>query len=68
MTNTTFGKKLLLIATITVLVSGLTIATSMNDAEAKKIPQLELTTSNVKKALAHSFHLQYQQEHQLVIY
>jgi len=36
MTNTTFGKKLLLIATITVLVSGLTIATSMNDAEAKK--------------------------------
>ncbi len=38
MTNTTFGKKLLLIATITVLVSGLTIATSMNDAEAKKNP------------------------------
>jgi hypothetical protein len=34
MTNTTLGKKLLLIATITVLVSGITIATSMNDAVA----------------------------------
>jgi hypothetical protein len=34
MTNTTLGKKLLLIATITVLVSGLTIATSLSDANA----------------------------------
>jgi hypothetical protein len=36
MTKTIFGKRLLLIATITVLVSGLTIAASFDDAEAKK--------------------------------
>lgn len=40
MTNTTFGKKLLLIATITVLVSGLTFATSLSDASADpKVPK-----------------------------
>jgi len=38
MTKTLFGKKLLLIATITVLVSGLTLAATFNDAEAKKGP------------------------------
>ena len=34
MTKTIFGKKLLLIATITVLVTGLTLAATFNDAEA----------------------------------
>ena len=38
MTKTIFGKKLLLIATITVLVTGLTLAATFNDAEAKKGP------------------------------
>ena len=38
MTKTLFGKKLLLIATITVLVSGLTLSATLNDAEAKKGP------------------------------
>ncbi len=36
MTKTINGKKLLMIATMTVLVSGLTIAASLDDAEAKK--------------------------------
>jgi len=36
MTTTIFGKKLLLIATITVLVTGLTLAATLDDAEAKK--------------------------------
>ena len=36
MTKTMFGKKLLLIATITVLVTGLTLAATLDDAEAKK--------------------------------
>jgi len=36
MTKTIFGKKLLLIATITVLVTGLTLAATLDDAEAKK--------------------------------
>jgi len=36
MTKTINGKKLLMIATITVLVTGLTIAASLDDAEAKK--------------------------------
>ena len=36
MTKTIHGKKLLMIATMTVLVSGLTIAASLDDAEAKK--------------------------------
>lgn len=35
MTKTIFGKKLLLIATITVLVTGLTLAATLDDAEAK---------------------------------
>ncbi len=35
MTKTIFGKKLLLIATITVLVTGLTLAATFNDAEAE---------------------------------
>jgi len=38
MTKTIFGKKLLLIATITVLVTGLTLAATFNDVEAKKGP------------------------------
>ena len=39
MTSTIFGKKLLMIATITVLVTGLTLAaTTFDDAEAKKGP------------------------------
>ena len=42
MTKTIFGKKLLLIATITVLVTGLTLAATLNDAEAvKPIPNLK---------------------------
>ena len=36
MTKTIFGKKLLMIATITVLVTGLTLAATLDDAEAKK--------------------------------
>ena len=36
MTKTIFGKKLLLIATITVLVTGLTLSATFNDAEAKE--------------------------------
>jgi len=36
MTKTIFGKKLLMIATITVLVTGLTLAVTLDDAEAKK--------------------------------
>ena len=36
MTKTLFGKKLLMLATITVLVTGLTLATTFDDAEAKK--------------------------------
>ena len=36
MTKTIFGKKLLLIATITVLVTGLMMSASFDDAEAKK--------------------------------
>jgi len=36
MTKTINGKKLLMIATMTILVSGLTIAASLDDAEAKK--------------------------------
>ena len=36
MTKTLFGKKLLLIATITVLITGLTLAATLDDAEAKK--------------------------------
>ena len=36
MTKTIFGKKLLLIATITVLVTGLTLAATLDDAEAVK--------------------------------
>ncbi len=36
MTKTIHGKRLLMIATMTVLVSGLTIAASFDDAEAKK--------------------------------
>ena len=35
MTKTIFGKKLLMLATITVLVTGLTLAATFNDAEAK---------------------------------
>jgi len=55
MTNTTFGKKLLLIATITVLVSGLTIATSMNDAEAKKNPPTGTHDLKCKKSIGSFF-------------
>ena len=36
MTKTIFGKKLLMLATITVLVTGLTLAATFDDAEAKK--------------------------------
>ena len=36
MAKTIFGKKLLMLATITVLVTGLTLAATFNDAEAKK--------------------------------
>jgi len=36
MTKTIFGKKLLLMATITVLVTGLMLSATFNDAEAKK--------------------------------
>jgi hypothetical protein len=36
MTKITFGKKLLMLATITVLVTGLTMSASFDDAEAKK--------------------------------
>jgi len=36
MTKTIHGKRLLMIATMTVLVSGLTLAASLDDAEAKK--------------------------------
>lgn len=43
MTKTIFGKKLLMLATITVLVTGLTLATTFDDAEAKK-PKKEKTT------------------------
>ncbi len=39
MTKTIFGKKLLLIATITVLVTGLMMSATFNDAEAKKAPK-----------------------------
>jgi hypothetical protein len=39
MTKTIFGKKLLLIATITVLVTGLMMSATFNDAEAKKEPK-----------------------------
>ncbi len=38
MTKTIFGKKLLMLATITVLVTGLTLAATFDDAEAKKGP------------------------------
>jgi hypothetical protein len=36
MTTTIFGKKLLMIATITVMLSGLMLVTTLDDAEAKK--------------------------------
>jgi hypothetical protein len=36
MTKTIFGKKLLMIATITVMLSGLMLVTTLDDAEAKK--------------------------------
>ena len=36
MTKTIFGKKLLMLATITVLVTGLTLAATFDDAEAKE--------------------------------
>jgi hypothetical protein len=53
MTKTLFGKKLLLIATITVLVSGLTLAaTTFDDAEAKKP---KTGTFDIKCKLAGSF-------------
>ena len=43
MTKTIFGKKLLMLATITVLVTGLTLATTFDDAEAKKAKTTEVS-------------------------
>ncbi len=48
MTITIFGKKLLLIATITVLVTGLTLAATFNDAEAKKPKGPKIGTFDIK--------------------
>jgi len=46
MTITIFGKKLLLIATITVLVTGLTLAATFDDAEAHDEEDTELNISD----------------------
>ena len=43
MTKTIFGKKLLMLATITVLVTGLTLAATFNDAEAKKAKNADVS-------------------------
>jgi len=52
MTKTIFRKKLLLIATITVLVTGLTLAATLNDAEARNP---KTGTFDIKCKLAGSF-------------
>ena len=43
MAKTIFGKKLLMLATITVLVTGLTLATTFDDAEAKKAKNTDVS-------------------------
>jgi len=43
MTKTIFGKKLLMLATITVLVCGLTLATTFDNAEAKKAKDTDVS-------------------------
>jgi len=55
MTTIIFGKKLLLIATITVLVSGLMLAATFDDVQAKKDKEPKSKTFNIKCKLAGSF-------------